>query len=66
MGFETILDTAVVAGETTLSTSVTNLVGYLNSAVDFLTGNEVTLLFLAGAVIALGMKLFKKARRAVS
>lgn len=50
----------------TITSSVTSLVGYLNEAVKFLTGNEVTLLFLAGAVIALAMKLFKRARRAVS
>lgn len=58
-----VLETGTSSG---LAGSVTDLVGYLNDAVTFLTGNEVTLLFLAGAVIGLAMKLFKRARRAVS
>lgn len=52
-------------GTNSIADSVTSLTGYLNTAVGFLTGNEVMLLFLAGSVIGLAFTLFKRAKKAV-
>lgn len=49
----------------TISDKVTEVVGYLNSAVTFITGNEICMLFLAGAIVSLALGLFGKAKRVV-
>lgn len=55
----------VPVADVSLSTSVTNIVSYLNSAVSFITGNEICMLFLAGAIVSLALGLFGKAKRVV-
>lgn len=61
MGVHTILLETPI----TISGTITELTGYLNTALDFVTGNQVTMLFLGASIVAAAFSLLKKAKRAV-
>ena len=49
----------------TVTIPVSKVVEYLGDAANFLTGNEVMLLFLAGSIVSMALGLFGKGKRIV-
>lgn len=63
-----ILNAFTAVAETTsptMSGTISDLTTYLNSALEFVTGNTITMLFLGGSIVALAFTLVKKAKRSV-
>ena len=48
-----------------IQSAISNLTTVFGSAIDIITGNVAMMLFLAGGIVMLGFRIFKRGKRAV-